>query len=67
MLIVHVYMWIGKPREVKERIVKGITGVFKEVRIPREAVEVVIHEVPRENWDVGGEPASEELKEKRSP
>jgi len=62
MPIVHVYMWSGRPREVKERIVKGITRVFEELGIPREAVEVVIHEVPRENWGVGGE-----LADRREP
>jgi 4-oxalocrotonate tautomerase len=47
MPIVHVYMWSGMSREAKEKIIKGITKVFEELGIPRQAVEVVIHEVPR--------------------
>ena len=67
MPIVHVYMWSGVSREAKEKIIKGITKVFEELGIPGHAVEVVIHEIPRENWGVGGEQASEKIKEARPP
>jgi 4-oxalocrotonate tautomerase len=67
MPIVHVYMWSGVSREAKEKIIKGITKVFEELGIPRQAVEVVILEVPKENWGVGGELASEKFKETRPP
>ncbi len=67
MPIVHVYMWSGLSREAKEKIIKGITKVFEELGIPGHAVEVVIHEVPRENWGVGGEQASEKFKETKPP
>ena len=67
MPIVHVYMWSGVSREAKVRIIKGITKVFEELGIPGHAVEVVIHEIPRENWGVGGELASEKFKETKPP
>jgi 4-oxalocrotonate tautomerase len=67
MPIVHVYMWSGVSREAKARIIKGITKVFEELGIPWHAVEVVIHEVPKENWGVGGEQASEKFKETKPP
>jgi 4-oxalocrotonate tautomerase len=67
MPIVHVYMWSGVSRETKARIIKGITRVFEELGIPGQAVEVVIHEVPRENWGVEGGQASEKFKETRPP
>ena len=67
MPIVHVYMWSGVSREAKEKIIKGITRVFEELGIPGHAVEVVILEVPKENWGVGGEQASEKFKETRPP
>jgi len=67
MPIVHVYMWSGVSREAKEKIIKGITRVFEELGIPGHAVEVVILEVPKENWGVGGELASEKFKEARPP
>jgi 4-oxalocrotonate tautomerase len=67
MPIVHVYMWSGVSREAKEKMIKGITKVFEELGIPGHAVEVVILEVPRENWGVGGEQASGKFKEARPP
>jgi 4-oxalocrotonate tautomerase len=60
-------MWSGVSREAKEKIIKGITRVFEELGIPGQAVEVVIHEIPRENWGVGGEQASEKFKETKPP
>jgi len=48
MPIVHVYMWSGMSREAEEKIIKGITKVFEGLGIPRQAVEVVIYEVPKE-------------------
>ena len=52
-------------REVKVRIIKGITRVFEELGIPGHAVEVLIHEVPKENIGIGEELASEKFKETR--
>jgi 4-oxalocrotonate tautomerase len=67
MPIVHVYMWSEVSREAKEKMIKGITKVFEELGIPGHAVEVVILEVPKENWGVGGEQASEKFKETKPP
>jgi 4-oxalocrotonate tautomerase len=60
-------MWSGVSKEAKAKIVKGITRVFEELGIPPHAVEVVIHEVPKENWGVGGELASERLRGVKPP
>jgi 4-oxalocrotonate tautomerase len=60
-------MWSGVSKEAKAKIVKGITRVFEELGIPPHAVEVVIHEVSKENWGVGGELASERLREVKPP
>ncbi len=67
MPIVHVYMWSGVSREAKAKIIRGVTKVFEELGIPPHAVEVVIHEIPKENWGVGGEQASEKFKETKPP
>ena len=66
MPIVHVYMWSGVSKEAKAKIIKGITRVFEELEIPAHAVEVVIHEVPKENWGIRGEQASESEKFKKT-
>lgn len=67
MPIVVVYMWSGVSNEAKKRIVSGITEVFEKLGVPKHAVEVVILEIPKENWGVGGELASEKLKEVKPP
>ncbi|MEM1673913.1 MAG: 2-hydroxymuconate tautomerase family protein [Candidatus Bathyarchaeia archaeon] len=67
MPIVHVYVWRGFSSEAKRKVISGVTKVFVELGIPAEAVEVLIHEVPKEDWGVGGEPASERLKHVQPP
>lgn len=67
MPIVHVYMWGRVSRDTKEKIVKGVTKVFSELGIPSHAVEIVIHEIDKDNWGIGGELASEKFKEIKPP
>ncbi|MEM2007468.1 MAG: tautomerase family protein [Sulfolobales archaeon] len=62
MPLVEVTMWAGVRLEVKKRLAEGITEVFEELGIPREAVTVVIREVPKENWATGGQLHSERFK-----
>jgi 4-oxalocrotonate tautomerase len=65
--VVHVMVWKGFSSAAKKRVIAGITNVFVEMGVPREAVEVILHEVPKENWGVGGEQASERLKDVKVP
>jgi len=67
MPVVHVYVWSGFSDEAKKKTIADITKVFVEMGIPAEAVEVIIHEVPKENWGVGGEQASKKLKHFKPP
>jgi 4-oxalocrotonate tautomerase len=67
MPIVHVYVWKGVSNEAKKKIIAGITKVFAEINIPPEAVEVLIHDVPKDDWGIGGEPASEKLRHVKTP
>jgi 4-oxalocrotonate tautomerase len=46
----------------KRRIVEGITKVFEEIGIPKEAVEIIIYETPKTNWATGGQLHSESQK-----
>ncbi|RJX16068.1 4-oxalocrotonate tautomerase [Candidatus Bathyarchaeota archaeon] len=67
MPVVHVYVWSGFSDEAKKKTIADITKIFVEMGIPAEAVEVIIHEVPKENWGVGGEQASKKLKHVKPP
>ncbi|MEM0010211.1 MAG: tautomerase family protein [Candidatus Bathyarchaeia archaeon] len=67
MPVVHVYILKGYSSDAKRKIISGITKVFVDLGIPSEAVEVLLHEVPKEDFGIGGEPASEKLKNLRLP
>jgi len=59
MPIVQVSVWEGMTPENKKKTVEGITKVFEEMGVPKEAVHVVIYEAPKNNWGTGGQLHSE--------
>jgi len=61
MPIVQVSVWKGMTAANKKKCVDGITKVFEELGVPKEAVEIVIYESPKENWATGGQLHSERL------
>jgi 4-oxalocrotonate tautomerase len=67
MPIVCVYVWKGFSDIAKRKTIEGITKVFTDIGIPKEAVEVIIIEVPKESWGIAGLPASEKLREVSTP
>lgn len=62
MPIIHVNVWEGFGEEKSKTVIKGISKVFEDLDIPINAVEVIIHEIPKSHWGIGGEPASEKFK-----
>ena len=66
MPIVHVNVWEGFGREKAKTVIRNITKVFVDLGIPANAVKVIVHEIPKSYWGIGGEPASEKFKEKPS-
>ena len=62
MPIIHVNIWEGFGKEKIKTVIQGITNVFVDLGIPAHAVEVIIHEIPKPNWGIGGVPASEKFK-----
>jgi 4-oxalocrotonate tautomerase len=45
--------------ENKKKTVEGITKVFQDLGVPKEAVTIVIYEVPKSNTATGGQLHSE--------
>jgi len=58
---VQVNVWKGFGAEKAKQVIAGITQVFVDLGIPAQAVDVIIHEIPKSHWGIGGEPASEKL------
>ena len=67
MPTVDVKMWKGVSDAAAERIISGITKVFVELVIPERAVEVIVHEIPKTHWGVGGRPASKVMTDTKPP
>jgi 4-oxalocrotonate tautomerase len=64
MPIVHVNVWEGFGQEKTKTVIKNITKVFVDLDIPAQAVEVIVHEIKKSHWGIGGQPASEKFKDK---
>ena len=59
MPVVHVNVWEGFGPQKAKAAIEGVTQVFVDLGIPTQAVEVVVHEIPKSHWGIGGQPASE--------
>jgi len=59
MPIVQVSVWEGMTSENKKKTVEGITKVFEDLGVPKDAVHIVIYEAPKSNWASGGQLHSE--------
>jgi 4-oxalocrotonate tautomerase len=55
MPVVTVQMYEGRTIDQKRELVKGLTDVMVRVTaVKAEGVHVLIEEVKRENWSIGG-------------
>ncbi len=63
MPIIHVNVWKGFGDERVKIVIQNITKIFVDLGVPQHAVEVIVHEIPKTHWGIGGEPASEKFKE----
>jgi 4-oxalocrotonate tautomerase len=59
MPTVIVYMWPGRDESAMRRIAEGITRVFENEKVPREAVEILMNEVPKNHWAHAGKLCSD--------
>lgn len=59
MPVVQVSVWAGMSSENKKKVVEGMTRVLEDLGVPRDAVTVIIYEVPKTNWATGGKLHSE--------
>ena len=67
MPVIHVHIWKGFTEAGIKKIISGITDVFVNMGIPLQAVEVLIHEVPKTHWGIEGKPASESRPDSKPP
>jgi 4-oxalocrotonate tautomerase len=60
MPVVTVQWWAGRTIEQKKKLIEGITSVMTDLGVPAEAIHIVIHDIPKNNWAHAGKLASEE-------
>jgi len=65
MPVVHVNVWKGFGEEKVKKLIQKITQVFVELEVPQQAVEIIVHEIPKTHWGIGGVPASEKFRDLR--
>ncbi len=59
MPVVTVEMWEGRTIEQKKQLAEGITSSFEKIGVSKEAVQIIIKDIPKHNWATGGKLASE--------
>ena len=65
MPLVKIDLWKGRDKETRKKLIKNVTtAVVNSLNCPAEAVQVVLNEVEKENWGIGGELASEKFSDK---
>jgi len=65
MPVVRIDLWKGREKETKKELIEKTTSVVADViGCPIEAVEIIINEVEKDNWGIGGTPASVKFPDK---
>jgi 4-oxalocrotonate tautomerase len=60
MPLAHVYLIEGRGEEQKRAVIEKVTQALCEaVNAPKEAVRVIITDVPKESWGIGGQSAKD--------
>ena len=63
MPLVEIKLGQGVKEDIKEKLIVEVTNAISGViGCPKEAVHMVIHEIPKTNWATGGEQHSKKFK-----
>jgi len=60
MPIAHIHILEGRTEEQRRAVIDKVTQALAEaLSAPRESVRVLIHDVPKTDWGIGGVPAKD--------
>jgi 4-oxalocrotonate tautomerase len=60
MPIVEIKLWIGRNKEMKRKLIENVSRTVAEtLEISIDRIELIITDVPKENWGKHGVQASE--------
>ena len=55
MPLAHIFMLQGRSDEQKKAVIEKVTqAIMEAVAAPRENVRVIIQEIPKTQWGIGG-------------
>jgi 4-oxalocrotonate tautomerase len=61
MPVVHIYMYAGRNKKQKSELVKRISKDFEDVvNIKSESLNILFHDMAKEDWGIRGSLASEQ-------
>jgi len=60
MPVVRIDMWEGRDKETKRKLIQSVSkAVADSLGIEVDRVEIILSDVPKDNWGKNGEQASE--------
>ncbi|GAX90525.1 4-oxalocrotonate tautomerase [Effusibacillus lacus] len=60
MPIVNIQMLQGRPEEKVKEVIRNVTDTIAEtLDVPKEGVRVLVTEVPKTHWGIGGTAVSD--------
>lgn len=61
MPVIQVSIWAGMSEKTKKKVAGGMTRVLMKLGVPKEAITVILYEIPKTNWATGGDLHSEKF------
>ncbi|MCH8003873.1 MAG: 2-hydroxymuconate tautomerase family protein [Nanoarchaeota archaeon] len=60
MPVVRIDMWEGRDKETKRKLIQSVSkAVADSLGIEVDRIEIILNDVPKDNWGKNGEQASE--------
>jgi 4-oxalocrotonate tautomerase len=60
MPIINIQLMEGRPKETIKSLIERVTDtVAEELNSPKDRIRVLVTEVPKSHWGIGGVPASD--------
>jgi len=57
MPVVEIKWWKGRTKEQKAKVIAEVTEIFTRQGVPADQVWVVIQDVEKSDWGIGGKPS----------
>ena len=60
MPLAQISLWAGRSLDEKRKVVEEVTeAISRALDYPKDNIRVILYELPKENWGIGGKLATE--------